>query len=97
VDELDVIELDAQNAWADVALVDSMKAGNSVAISPSGGAWAQNPYFCNGLLNAAEVVLQVSGRAGTHQVPGAGRALAHGTSGFAQQMHSFVAMEGIGS
>ena len=95
IDALDLVELEAQSAWADVALVDAMKAGSRVAVNPSGGAWAQNPYFCTGLVHAAEAVLQVAGRAGAHQVAGAKRALAHGTSGFAQQTHGFVVMEGI--
>jgi acetyl-CoA acetyltransferase len=95
VDELDLVEIEAQNAWVDLALVEAMKAGSRVSVSPSGGTWAQNPYFCTGLLNAAEAVLQVSGRAGGHQVKGAKRALAHGTSGYAQQTHGFVLMEGV--
>ena len=95
VDELDVVELEAQSAWSDVAFVQAMNAAASVSISPSGGAWAQNPYFCTGLVNAAEAVWQVSGRAGAHQVKGAKRALAHGSSGFAQQTHGFVVMEGV--
>lgn len=95
VDALDVVELEAQTAWADIALVDTLKAGGRVAVNPSGGAWAQNPFFCTGLVHAAEAVLQVAGRAGGHQVSGAKRALAHGSSGFAQQTHGFVVMEGI--
>ena len=95
IDELDLVELEAQSAWADVVLVDAMKASSRVAVNPSGGAWAQNPYFCTGLVHAAETVLQVTGRAGAHQVAGAKRALAHGTSGFAQQTHGFVVMEGV--
>ena len=95
VDALDVVELEAQSAWVDCALTKALGAGGRVSVSPSGGAWAQNPYFCTGLLNAAEAVLQVSGRAGPHQVKGAKRALAHGTSGFAQQTHGFVVMEGV--
>ena len=95
VDALDLVELDAQSAWVDLALAQAFEASGQVAISPSGGAWAQNPYFCTGLVNAAEAVLQVCGRAGAHQVQGARRALAHGTSGFAQQSHGFVVMEGV--
>jgi acetyl-CoA acetyltransferase len=95
VDALDVVELEAQSAWADIALTDALQAGSRVAVNPSGGAWAQNPYFCTGLIHAAEAVLQVAGRAGGHQVRGAKRALAHGSSGFAQQTHGFVVMEGI--
>jgi acetyl-CoA acetyltransferase len=94
VDALDVVELEAQNAWADLALTGALRAGDRVAVNPSGGAWAQNPYFCTGLVNAAEAVLQVSGRAGETQVAGARRALAHGVSGFAQQTHGFVIVEG---
>jgi acetyl-CoA acetyltransferase len=95
VDELDVIELEAQSAWADVAFSQAINAGPRVSVSPSGGAWAHNPFFSTGLLNAAEAALQVSGRAGGHQIDGARRALAHGTSGFAQQTHGFVVMEGM--
>lgn len=95
VDQLDVAELEAQNAWVDLELTRALGAGSKVAISPSGGAWAQNPYFCTGLVNAAEAALQVGGRAGPHQVAGARRALAHGSSGFAQQTHGFVIMEGV--
>ena len=95
VDELDLVELEAQSAWVDLALVQALHAAGHVSISPSGGTWAQNPYFCTGLVNAAEAVLQVSSRAGSHQVHGARRALAHGTSGFAQQTHGFVVMERV--
>jgi acetyl-CoA acetyltransferase len=95
VDELDVVELEAQSAWADVALVDALGAGEGVRINPSGGAFGQNPYFCTGLVHAAEAALQVAGRAGSHQVEGARRALAHGSWGFAQQAHGFVVMEGV--
>lgn len=95
VDALDAIELEAQNAWADVVLVEAMRAGDSVAINPSGGAWGQNPFFCTGLVHAAEAALQVGGRAGSHQVEGARLALAHGSWGYAQQTHGFVVMEGV--
>lgn len=95
IDELDLVELEAQSGWADVALAARLRASDGLSINPSGGAWAQNPYFCTGLIHAAEAVLQVSGRAGGHQVAGARRALAHGSSGFAQQNHGFVVMEGM--
>jgi acetyl-CoA acetyltransferase len=95
VDQLDVVELEAQSAWADVALVESLGAGAAVSVNPSGGAFGQNPFFCTGLVHAAEAALQVAGRAGSHQVEGARRALAHGSWGFAQQAHGFVVMEGI--
>lgn len=95
VDELDLVELEAQNAWVDLALSRAFKAGGELSINPSGGTWAQNPYFCTGLVNAAEAVLQVCGRAGGHQIKGVKRALAHSSSGFAQQTHGFVVFERI--
>ena len=95
VDELDLVEFEAQTAWVDLALSKAFKAGSKLSFNPSGGAWAQNPYFCTGLVNAAEAVLQVSGRAGPHQIKGAKRALAHSSSGFAQQTHGFVVFEGV--
>jgi acetyl-CoA acetyltransferase len=85
--QLDVIELDSQTAYYALAFERSLPEVNPEALSPSGGPFAQNPYFCTGLVNAAEAVLQVSGRAGPVQVPGARWAAAHGTHGFAQQGH----------
>jgi acetyl-CoA acetyltransferase len=91
----DVVELDAQNGYYDVAFTRALGLGGHAGVSPSGGAWAQNPYFCTGLVAAAEVTDQVAGRAGLHQVAGARRAIAHGTHGFAQQGHVVVALEGV--
>ena len=95
IDDIDLIDYEAQTAWADVAIERALGVGAAVALNPSGGAWGQNPFFCRGLVNAVEAVLQVSGRAGGNQVAGARRALAHGTCGFAQQGHGFVALEGV--
>jgi acetyl-CoA acetyltransferase len=91
----DVVELEAQNGWYDVAFTRALGLDGHAGVSPSGGAWAQNPYFCTGLVAAAEAVGQVAGRAGAHQVAGARRAIAHGTHGFAQQGHTVLAIEGI--
>jgi acetyl-CoA acetyltransferase len=95
LNELDVVELEAQTGWVDLVLSQVFETSPSTAISPSGGAWAQNPYFCTGLVNAAEAILQVSGRAGAHQVPAARYALGHGTSGFSQQTHGFALFERV--
>lgn len=92
---LDAIELEAQDGWQDIALEKALAAPPGVALSPSGGAWAQNPYFCTGLVNAVEATLQVSGRAGAVQVKNARHVAAHGTHGFAQQGHAVVIMERI--
>ena len=63
----------------------------------AGGAFAQNPYFCNGLVNAAEAVLQIAGRAGPVQRPNVRRALSHGCHGFAQQGNVVVTFDRAGS
>jgi acetyl-CoA acetyltransferase len=82
---LDVIELDSQTAYYALAFERSLSEANPQALSPSGGPFAQNPYFCTGLVNAAEAILQVSRRAGPIQVQVARLAAAHGMHGFAQQ------------
>jgi thiolase-like protein len=93
---IDVLELEAQNAWQDIALEGQAGRRRRIgSVSPSGGAWAQNPLFCTGLVNAAEAALQVAGEAGEVQVPDARFAVAHGSHGFAQQGHSFAAFERI--
>jgi acetyl-CoA acetyltransferase len=95
VSDFDLIEYEAQTAWADVAIERVLDAGPGVALNPSGGAWSQNPIFCRGLVNAVEAVLQVSGRAGASQIAKARCALVHGSCGFAQQGHGFVVLESV--
>jgi len=65
-----------------------------VSVNPSGGLLCANPFFASGLVRVAEAVLQVTGRAGGHQVEGARRAVAHGASGLAGQAHTVVVLEG---
>ena len=97
LNDLAVVELETQTAWAQLMLSEVFSKASKVAVSPSGGTWAQNPYFCTGLMNAAEVILQVSDRAGPNQVAGAKYGLAHGTSGFSQQTHGFALFERVGA
>jgi acetyl-CoA acetyltransferase len=94
-DELDLVELDSQTAFHDVAYRRVLNLPDRCKISPSGGPFAQNPYFCAGLVHAAEAVLQVSNRAGAVQVEGANRAAAHGCHGFAQQGNAVAIFEGV--
>jgi acetyl-CoA acetyltransferase len=89
---LDVIELDSQTGFHALAYKAAL-GGTSAAVSPSGGPFAQNPYFCTGLVNVAEAVLQVSGSAGATQVRGARVAAAHGCHGFAQQGNAVAIFE----
>ena len=93
--ELDVVELDGQTGFHDVVYRRVLDLPDACHVSPSGGPFAQNPYFCTGLVHAAEAVLQVSNRAGAVQVEGARRAAAHGSHGFAQQGNAVAIFEGV--
>ena len=94
-DELDVIELDSQTGYHELAFKSALGVEGLDAVSPSGGVFAQNPYFCTGMTNAAEAILQVNGLAGPTQVQGAHIAAAHQSHGFAQQGHVAVIFEGV--
>lgn len=94
-DAVQALELEAQHAYSDLAFTHALQLDDGTAVSPSGGAWAQNPYFCTGLVNAAEAVWQVCGQAGAAQVAGARHAVAHGCHGYAQQGHGVVVFEGM--
>jgi len=94
-DAVRVVELEAQSAYYDLAFTRALELHADTVVSPSGGAWAQNPFFCTGLLNAAEAVWQVSNNAGATQVPDARLAVAHTCHGYAQQGHGFVVMESV--
>jgi acetyl-CoA acetyltransferase len=91
--DFDVVEMEAPTGYHEAALTRAFGV-DPESLSPSGGAFAQNPHFCSGLVNAAEAVLQVSGRAGEVQRPGAKRAAAHSSHGFAQQGNVVIAFEG---
>ena len=51
---------------------------------PSGGVLCTNPIGATGLIRTAEAALQVTGKAGDHQIPGAKTALAHAMGGIDQ-------------
>lgn len=59
-------------------------------VNPSGGVLSSHPHTAVGLIRVAEAALQVMGRAGEHQVPGAKAALAHGVSGMCGQSNCVV-------
>jgi acetyl-CoA C-acetyltransferase len=59
-------------------------------VNPSGGVLCSNPIGASGLLRFAEAALQVMGRAGDHQVPGARRALGHAYGGGSQFFSMWV-------
>jgi acetyl-CoA acetyltransferase len=92
--DLDVVELDGQTGWHQLAFAKAL-GPLSASLSPSGGPFAQNPYFCTGLVNVVEAAHQVAGSAGPVQVAGARRAAAHGCHGFAQQGNASVILERV--
>ena len=94
--ELDAVELESQTGYHEAAYVRAFGIENEQALSPSGGPFAQNPLFCSGLVNAAEAVLQVAGRAGAVQRPRVKRAAAHGCHGYAQQGNVVMVFESTG-
>jgi acetyl-CoA acetyltransferase len=95
--ELDVVELESQTGYHEAAYVRVFGLEREEALSPSGGAFAQNPIFCTGLINAAEAVLQITGRAGAVQRPNVRRAAAHGCHGYAQQGNVVIVFESAGA
>jgi acetyl-CoA acetyltransferase len=93
--DLDAVELDAQTGWHAAAYARALDGLSVSPLAPSGGPFAQNPYFCTGLNHVAEAVLQVSGRAGPVQLARANRIAAHGCHGYAQQGNAAVIVEGV--
>jgi acetyl-CoA acetyltransferase len=92
---LDLLELDSQTGFHELAYRAALNGHAPAAISTSGGAFAQNPYFCTGLINAAEVVYQLSDKAGPVQIPHIKRAAAHGSHGYASQGNVAVVLERV--
>jgi len=92
---LDVFELDCQTGYHAAAFRHALGDHDPDSLLPSGGAFAQNPYFCMGLINAAEAVLQLSDSAGAVQRPGARWAAAHQSHGYAQQGNVVAIFEGV--
>jgi acetyl-CoA C-acetyltransferase len=61
-------------------------------INPSGGLLCGVPENAAGLDRAVEATLQLRAEAGGRQVPGARRALVHGTGGVCGQMHCVIVL-----
>ena len=64
--------------------------GGLLPVNPSGGVLSSNPIGASGLLRFAEAALQVMGKAGEHQVPGARTALGHAYGGGSQYFSLWV-------
>jgi len=95
--DLDVAALDTPTGYHDLAYRRVLAGIDPQAVSPGGGAFAQYPYFCAGLINARDAIMQVQGEAGDVQRPGARLAVAHAGHGYAQQGHVFTVFEGVGT
>jgi acetyl-CoA C-acetyltransferase len=57
--------------------------GGELPVNPSGGCMGANPIGATALIRLAEAAMQVTGKAGAHQVPGAARALVQAGGGWA--------------
>jgi acetyl-CoA C-acetyltransferase len=62
----------------------------SIPVNPSGGVLSSNPIGASGLLRFAESAMQVTGKAGEHQVAGARTALGHAYGGGSQYFSMWV-------
>jgi acetyl-CoA C-acetyltransferase len=58
--------------------------GGDLPCDPSGGTLCTNPIGATGLQRTAEAALQVTNKAGDHQIPGANTGLAHAMGGLDQ-------------
>src|SRR6201996_5372522 len=66
------------------------KIGGRIPVNPSGGGLSSNPIGASGLIRFAESAIQVMGKAGDHQVPGARKALGHAYGGGSQYYSMWV-------
>jgi len=62
-------------------------------VNPSGGLIGGSPFIIGGLARMAEAVLQIRGEAHARQVPGASKALVHGTAGPCGQSHAVMILD----
>lgn len=89
--QVDVVELLAGTPVEEMILLEALglppRGGGGPVINPSGGALCGHPIMQTGLIRLGECFLQISGRAGSHQVDGATRAIAHAAQGHCLQQN----------
>ncbi len=68
----------------DLVLNGTFTRKGELPCDPSGGTLCTNPIGATGLIRTAEAALQVMGKAGAHQIPGAKLALSHAMGGVCQ-------------
>jgi acetyl-CoA acetyltransferase len=86
---VDVAELHAPFSHQEVLLRRALGLGDDVDVNPSGGALAANPMMAAGLVRIGEAAQRISRG-------GAGRAVAHATSGPCLQQNLVCVLEGEG-
>ncbi|HDP80921.1 MAG TPA: thiolase family protein [Spirochaetes bacterium] len=105
--EIDLFELNDAYAyqlpmWAEgVGIAEDGKGGQWIDangpdkynVNLSGGMLSGNPVILGGVARAIEAIEQLRGEAGSRQVKGAKRALAHGSYGPAGQHHAVLILE----
>src|SRR5699024_1739734 len=64
--------------------------GGRLPVNPSGGVLSSNPIGASGMIRFAEAAIQVMGKGGDHQVPGARKALGHAYGGGSQYYSMWV-------
>lgn len=64
--------------------------GGRLPVNPSGGVLSSNPIGASGMIRFAEAAIQVMGKGGNHQVPGARKALGHAYGGGSQYYSMWV-------
>src|SRR6202045_4623700 len=64
--------------------------GGRLPVNPSGGVLSSDPVGASGLIRFAESAIQVMGKGGDHQVPGARKALGHAYGGGSQYYSMWV-------
>jgi acetyl-CoA C-acetyltransferase len=74
----------APGTAADEVLKGTFTREGKLPCDPSGGVLCTNPIGATALIRVAEIALQVTGRAGEHQIDGSKCGLAHGLGGVNQ-------------
>lgn len=91
------LRLAFRQAWWDRVNDGTFGRDGELPVNLSGGAIANNPVYCTGLMRIAEIARQVLGRAGTHQKPAVATGLAHAASGDAMQYNTVVVLRSGGN
>ncbi|HYZ62331.1 MAG TPA: thiolase family protein [Acetobacteraceae bacterium] len=91
------LKLASRQAWREHVTNGTFARDGKLPVNLSGGAIANNPVYCTGLMRIAEIARQVLGRAGAHQKQGVSTGLAHAASGDAMQYNTVVVLRNGGN